>query len=155
MSINFSQASASRIDATRFESDANRQASVQVALFTQWLNAQTSDNDELAVFLRDSFPEPLATAASDWLNERAVDSQAAPQTPFDMSSYVLDDAVRAAAEQERAEQVQARLEATRGRTCATAPWLSCRYPHSGSRWWWRARRVRRLLRALLWRAQRQ
>jgi len=112
MSINFSQASAARIDATRFESDANRQASVQVALFTQWLNAQTSDNDELAVFLRDSFPEPLATAASDWLNERAVDSQAAPQTPFDMSSYVLDDAVRAAAEQERAEQLSVRALAS-------------------------------------------
>ena len=112
MSINFSQASAARIDATRFESDANRQASVQVALFTQWLNAQTTDNDELAVFLRDSFPEPLATAASDWLNERAVDSQAAPQTPFDMSSYVLDDAVRAAAEQERAEQLSVRALAS-------------------------------------------
>ncbi len=77
MSINFSQASAARIDAARFESDANRQASVQVALFTQWLSAQTSDNDDLAIFLRDSFPEPLATATTEWLDERAVDAQAA------------------------------------------------------------------------------
>lgn len=45
MSINFSQASAARIDAARFESDANRQASVQIALFTQWLSAQTTENE--------------------------------------------------------------------------------------------------------------
>ena len=42
MPINYSQASAARIDAARFESDANRQASVQIALFTQWLSAQTT-----------------------------------------------------------------------------------------------------------------
>lgn len=45
--------------------------------------------------MREAFPEPLATATSDWLDERAADAQAAPQTPFDMPSYVLDNAVRA------------------------------------------------------------
>ena len=35
MSILFSQASTARIDAARFESDANRQASVQIALFSR------------------------------------------------------------------------------------------------------------------------
>jgi hypothetical protein len=108
MSINFSQASAARIDAARFESDANRQASVHVALFTQWLSAQTTENEKLAVFLREAFPEPLATALSDWLDERAVDAQAAPQTPFDMPSYVLDNAVRAEEKQAQAEQLSAR-----------------------------------------------
>ena len=34
MSINFSQASAARIDTARYESDANRPATLQVALFT-------------------------------------------------------------------------------------------------------------------------
>lgn len=94
MSINFSQASAAHIDAAWFERDANRQASVQIALFAQWLSAQTTENEKLAAFLRDSFPGPLATATSDWLDERAADAQAAPQTPFDMPSYVLDNAVR-------------------------------------------------------------
>ena len=107
MSINFSQASAARIDAARYESNANRQASVQVALFTQWLNAETSSNTDLADFLRDSFPEPLATATSDWLDERATDAQAAPQTPFDMPTYVLTDARRAADKQASAEQKSA------------------------------------------------
>lgn len=107
MSINFSQASAARIDAARYESNANRQASVQVALFTQWLNAETSSNTDLADFLRDSFPEPLATATSDWVDERATDAQAAPQTPFDMPTYVQTDALRAADEQASAEQKSA------------------------------------------------
>ncbi len=107
MSINFSQASAAHIDAAWFERDANRQASVQIALFTQWLSAQTTENEKLAAFLRDSFPEPLATATSDWLDERAADAQAAPQTPFDMPSYVLDNAVRAEEKQAQAEQLSA------------------------------------------------
>lgn len=107
MSINFSQASAARIDAARYESNANRQASVQVALFTQWLNAETYSNTDLADFLRDSFPEPLATATSDWLDERTADDQAAPKTPFDMPTYVLTDARRAADEQASAEQKSA------------------------------------------------
>ena len=107
MSMNFSQASAARIDAARFESDANRQASVQIALFTQWLSAQTTENEKLAGFLRDSFPEPLATATSDWLDERAADALAAPQTPFDVPTYVLDNAVRAEEKQAQAEQLSA------------------------------------------------
>ena len=107
MSINFSQASAAHIDAAWFERDANGQASVQIALFTQWLSAQTTENEKLAGFLRDSFPGPLATATSDWLDERAADAQAAPQTPFDMPSYVLDNAVRAEEKQAQAEQLSA------------------------------------------------
>ena len=107
MSINFSQASAARIDAARFERDANRQASVQMPLFTQWLSAQTTENERLAGFLRDSFPEPLATVTSDWLDARAADAQAAPQTPFDMPSYVLNNAVRAPEKQAQAEQLSA------------------------------------------------
>ena len=107
MSINFSQASAAHIDAAWFERDANRQASVQIALFAQWLSAQTTENEKLAAFLRDSFPGPLATATSDWLDERAADAQASPQTPFDMPSYVLDNAVRAEEKQAQAEQLSA------------------------------------------------
>ena len=62
---------------------------------------------KLAGFLRDSFPEPLATATSDWLDERAVDAQAAPQTPFDMPNCVLDNAVQAEEKQAQAEQLSA------------------------------------------------
>ena len=97
-----------------------RQTSVQIALFTQWLSAKTTENEKLAGFLRDSFPEPLATATSDWLDERAADAQAAPQTPFDMSSYVLDNAVRAEEKQAQAEQLSAQaLTSNRNRDNCT------------------------------------
>ena len=49
----------------------------------------------------------MATATSEWLDERAADAQAAPQTPFDMPSYVLDNAVRAKEKQAQAEQLSA------------------------------------------------
>ena len=39
--------------------------------------------------------EARGTIYSDCLDEGAADAQAAPQTPFDMPSYVLDNAVRA------------------------------------------------------------
>lgn len=103
MSINFSQASAARVDAARYESNANRQASIQVALFTQWMSAETSGNEELATFLRDSFPEPLATATSAWESARSSDPETAPQNPFEMPNYVLEDSVSAAQTQDVAE----------------------------------------------------
>ena len=61
----------------------------------------------MAGLLREAFPEPLATATSDWLDERAADAQAATQTPFDMPIYVLDNAVRAEEKQAQAEQLSA------------------------------------------------
>ncbi len=103
MSINFSQASAARVDTARYESNANRQASIQVALFTQWMSAETSGNEELATFLRDSFPEPLATATSAWESARSSDPETASQNPFEMPNYVLEDSVSAAQTQDVAE----------------------------------------------------
>lgn len=103
MSISFAQASTARIEAARFESTANRRITVQVGLFTQWLQAHQDGDDELADFLEQRFPEPLATAFPDWLAARPLANDEAPATPFDMPAYVLPEAQEAADADARAD----------------------------------------------------
>lgn len=95
MSISFSQASTNRIQAARLEATANRKLSVQVALFTQWLQAYQARDAELVEFLQERFPEPLATAFPAWLDTQPLKNPEAPRTPFDMATYVIPEAVEA------------------------------------------------------------
>ncbi|MEU4450163.1 hypothetical protein AB0F44_02480 [Nocardioides sp. NPDC023903] len=97
MSISFSQASTNRIEAARMESTANRKLSVQVSLFTQWLQAYQSGDTELTEFLQARFPEPLATVFPGWLDTRPLKDPDAPATPFDMKEYVIPESVDARA----------------------------------------------------------
>lgn len=95
MSISFSQASTNRIEAARMEATANRKLSVQVSLFTQWLEACQSGDTELTEFLQARFPEPLATVFPAWLDTRPLKDPDAPSTPFDMKEYVIPESVDA------------------------------------------------------------
>lgn len=116
MSISFSQASTNRIEAARLESTANRKLSVQVSLFTQWLEAYQSGDTELTEFLQARFPEPLATVFPAWLDARPLKDPNAPATPFDMEEYVIPESVRASAADEAADRkfVQALRNNQRG-----------------------------------------
>ena len=69
MSISFNQASAARIDAGRYEGEANRQSTIQVSLYTSWVQAQSSGDTKLADYLQGNFPEPLASATNAWLDK--------------------------------------------------------------------------------------
>ncbi|MFD4324675.1 hypothetical protein ACFWQC_08580 [Nocardioides sp. NPDC058538] len=104
MSISFSQASTNRIEAARLESTANRKLSVQVALFTQWLEAYQSGDTELTEFLQARFPEPLATVFPAWLDTRPLKDPDAPATPFDMEAYVIPESVQAGAADAKADR---------------------------------------------------
>jgi len=97
MSISFSQASSGRIAAARLEGVANRKQTVQVSLFTQWLQAYQDRDTELTTFLRQRFPEPLATAFPAWLATEPLKSADAPATPFDMTEYAIPEIAKARA----------------------------------------------------------
>ncbi|MBI1379048.1 MAG: hypothetical protein GC157_16445 [Frankiales bacterium] len=97
MSISFSQASSARIQAARLDGDANRRITVQVSLYTQWLQAKAQGDETLAAYLAERFPEPLKTAFGAW---RATDPQnnaQAPASPFDMPQYVVPESTQAKA----------------------------------------------------------
>ena len=88
MSIAFSNAASQRADAIRYEAVVNRQISVQVSLFSQWVQATASGDEQLAEFWRDRFPEPLASSMNAWLEQDPLQSTDAPTSPFDMPEYV-------------------------------------------------------------------
>jgi hypothetical protein len=104
MSISFSQASSARIAAARSDGDANRRITVQVGLFTQWLQAAAAQDDELMRFLVPRFPEPLATAFSVWLATNPLTDPEAPSSPFVLPEYQLPEALEA-------EEMDARADA--------------------------------------------
>ena len=101
MSIAFSEASSARIEAGRLDGAANVRVSNQLGLWTQWASATTGGNTQLASFLADRFPEPLASAHRDWLAAGGT-QQATYASPFDMPSYVLPEREQAKAADARA-----------------------------------------------------
>ncbi|MGY1673027.1 hypothetical protein [Geodermatophilus sp. SYSU D00710] len=95
-SIAFSEASADRIEAARAAALANARLTNQIGLWTQWVVAHGSGDEELAEFLVARFPEPLATAHRDWVAAGGTAADA-PGSPFELSSYVLPEHQAAAA----------------------------------------------------------
>ena len=103
MSISFSQASSARIEASRLDGDANRVATIQVGLFSQWVRAFGAGDEREAKYLVSVFPEPLATAFTAW---EAADPQAnpdVPRTPFAMPEYAIPQEAQAAEADARAD----------------------------------------------------
>lgn len=103
MSIAFSQASAARIEASRLDGDANRVASIQVSLFTQWVRAYSEADDREADYLERTFPEPLATAFQAWVAADPEANPEVPRTPFGMPEYAIPQDAEAIAADERAD----------------------------------------------------
>jgi len=103
MSIAFSQASSARIEASRLDETGNVRISNQIGLWTQWVGADAAGETQLADFLVARFPEPLATAHRDWLGAHSA-TAGAPDSPFDMPSYVIPEKRAAAAADARADE---------------------------------------------------
>jgi hypothetical protein len=103
MSISFSQASSARIEAAQHNNAAVTRQAIQVSLFTAWVQATGEQNQAVADFISARFPEPLATAFQDWLATKPLQNPSAPDSPFDMPSYQLDDKAQAAAADNRAD----------------------------------------------------
>jgi hypothetical protein len=103
MSISFSQASSARIEAARLEGVGNRKQTIQVLLFTQWLQAYQTEDETLADFLQARFPEPLATTFPKWLEGRPLINPDAPATPFDMPEYTIPELVASTEADNRAD----------------------------------------------------
>lgn len=103
MSISFSQASSARIEAARLDGVANRKTSIQVELFVQWLEAYQTGDDQLADFISDRFPEPLATAFPVWLDTKPLERTGEADSPFDLAEYAIPEQQQAAESDARAE----------------------------------------------------
>jgi hypothetical protein len=92
-----------RIEAARAADLANAQTEVDVATFTQWVDAYVLDERRLAAFYLRRFREEFKPALNAWIASRPLANRNAPLTPFAMPQYRL--AARA-----EAERLDARAE---------------------------------------------
>ena len=96
-----SKSIAARVESTRAENAGNRQAQIDVALFTQWVDAYARGETELASFYRKRFRPEFGPAFEAWVATKPRTNPRAPLSPFAMPEYKL-----------AASATSARLEAT-------------------------------------------
>lgn len=82
-------ANASRIDSTRLAGEANREAQVDISLFSQWIDARASGDERLADFWRARFTDRFVPAFNAWIALDPLDNPQAPSSPFEMKQYRL------------------------------------------------------------------
>jgi hypothetical protein len=93
---------AARVESTRAAGVANRQTQIDVALFTQWVDAYARDESELAGFYRKRFREEFTPAFDAWVATRPLRNSDAPLSPFAMPEYKLAATAEAATLEARA-----------------------------------------------------
>jgi hypothetical protein len=102
-------ASATRFQAARAADLANAQTEVDVATFTQWVDAYAQDQTKLADFYRARFREEFRPAVEAWIATRPLKNPDAPLTPFAMPEYKLAASADAASLDKQAEVLAAQV----------------------------------------------
>ena len=102
------RANALRIASTKAAGLANTQTEIDVATFTQWVNAYAQRQQELADFYFKRFRKEFKPAVNAWIATRPLKNPNAPLTPFAMPQYKL-------AAQAEAERFDAQAELFVGR----------------------------------------
>jgi hypothetical protein len=86
---------AARVESTRQGNLANRDAQIDVALFTQFVDAYARDETELARFYRKRFRAEFVPAFRAWVATRPRTNRDAPLSPFAMPQYELAASAKA------------------------------------------------------------
>ena len=110
------RANALRIESAKAAGLANTQTEIDVASFTQWVNAYTLQQADLADFYFKRFRPEFRPAVNAWLATRPLKNPAAPPTPFAMPQYKL----AARAEADRLEAQAGAFAAAVGRNIQRA-----------------------------------
>ncbi|HSG12854.1 MAG TPA: hypothetical protein VLA22_03205 [Gaiellaceae bacterium] len=110
-SIAFSEANAARVESTRLSTRAGQEVQIDLALFTQWLDAYARDETKLVDFYEKRFRDEFEPAFEAWLATNPRTNAKAPLSPFAMPQYTLESQVEAdrlSAEAEAAGQLARR-----------------------------------------------
>jgi hypothetical protein len=99
-----SRGNAARIESTRASGLANRQVQIDVALFTQFIDAFAQEQTELADFYRTRFREEFKPAFEAWAATKPRTNPDAPLSPFELPEYRL-------AANDEAEELEATADA--------------------------------------------
>jgi hypothetical protein len=101
------KATATRIESTRSQDVADREAQVDVALFFQWVDAHSQGQAELADFYRERFTDRLAPAFDAWIATKPFTNPMAPSSPFAMAQYTVASNEEAASQNTAADAAAA------------------------------------------------
>jgi hypothetical protein len=93
--IAFSRANAARVESTRASDLADAQTEIDVATFTQWVDAYARHETQLATFYRKRFRPKFQPAVAAWIATRPLKNADAPLTPFAMPNYRLEATAQA------------------------------------------------------------
>jgi hypothetical protein len=91
-----SKASAARIESSAASIRAGQLTQVDIATFTQWVDAYVAGNTELAEFYRRRFRDEFKPAFDAWIATNPRTNRDAPATPFVMPEYRVAEADEAA-----------------------------------------------------------
>jgi hypothetical protein len=92
---NFSAAGAARVDSARLSLEAGELRSVDLTIFTEWLAAEATDNEELADFYRNRFRDEFREPFADWMASDPFENESAKESPFSEDSYIVSAQVAA------------------------------------------------------------
>src|SRR3954471_19078515 len=98
-----SRSTALRIESGKSAAFANSQTEIDVATFTQWVNAYARKETVLADFYFKRFRAEFKPAVEAWIATRPLKNASAPLTPFAMPQYRLAARAQAAGLEARAE----------------------------------------------------
>ena len=98
-----------RIEAARAAGLANAQTEVDVATFTQWIDAYARREAELAKFYFKRFRKEFKPAVNAWIATRPRQNPDAPLTPFVMPEYRVAARTEAERLDRQAEELSAQV----------------------------------------------
>jgi hypothetical protein len=104
-----SAANKARIEAARTSGLANAQTQVDVATFSQWVDAYARKESFLADFYFKRFRKEFRPAVQAWLATKPLRNPDAPLTPFAMPEYRLAATAEAARLDQKAEDLAAQV----------------------------------------------
>lgn len=87
--VNFSKASAARVDASVASTKAGQQTQIDVSTFIAWANAYADNKKVLADFYFDRFRPEFKPAVEAWIATKPLKTHGAPPTPFATPEYRL------------------------------------------------------------------
>lgn len=89
----------------RADARADADLQIDVALFLEWIDATAAEDQRLADFYAERFRDEFKPAFDEWVALRPLQNPDAADSPFDLTSYRLADAIEA--ERLRAESAVA------------------------------------------------
>lgn len=105
MSVKLGQANTRRVLASRADTIAGQQTTIDVNLFTNWLNAYAIGNENLVKFYEERFRVEFTPAFQAWLATDPKNNPNAPKSPFSMPEYQLSKLLEAEKLDEEAAQL--------------------------------------------------